>query len=244
MPRLADLNSHTIPGDSFGYSAVGIEKLQATEYTIVTIVRDVSGSVAAFKPELEKCTKAIAEACKFSKRADNLLIRLVDFSDSVTEVHGFKMLPDVKPDEYIDALQIGGMTALYEASANSIRATSDYAKKLVDQDYTCNALIVILTDGGNNQGGSVAEVKKALREATNDEKLESVVSILVGVNIQEPSLKQLLDDFHKDAGFTQFVDIGAATKEKLAKLATFVSKSISAQSQALGTNGPSKPLTF
>ena len=36
------------------------------------------------------------------------------------------------------------------------------------------------------------------------------------------------------------IDVGDATPRKLAKLAAFVSQSISSQSQALGTGGPSQ----
>lgn len=47
-----------------------------------------------------------------------------------------------------------------------------------------------------------------------------------------------------DAGFTQYVEVDNATDAKLAKLADFVSRSVSSQSQALGSGGPSKALTF
>ena len=53
-----------------------------------------------------------------------------------------------------------------------------------------------------------------------------------------------IEDFHKAAGFTQYVELGSADEKTLAKLADFVSQSISAQSQSLGTGGPSQSLTF
>ena len=42
---------------------------------------------------------------------------------------------------------------------------------------------------------------------------------------------------------SQYIDAGAATKGKLAKLADFVSQSVSSQSQALGTGGPSQNIS-
>jgi hypothetical protein len=62
--------------------------------------------------------------------------------------------------------------------------------------------------------------------------------------VTDPSLAKLLNDFATQAGFTQFVNIGEADETKLAKLAAFVSKSISSQSQAFGSGSASVRLTF
>jgi len=53
-----------------------------------------------------------------------------------------------------------------------------------------------------------------------------------------------LEQFKNEAGIDQFVSIGEATPAKLAKLADFISRSISSTSQALGTGNASQPLTF
>ena len=50
--------------------------------------------------------------------------------------------------------------------------------------------------------------------------------------------------FKHEAGFQQFVSIKKATEKELAKLGGFISKSISSQSQALGSGGVSQSLTF
>jgi uncharacterized protein YegL len=238
------MEAHKMP-DNFGYSAVGIKDLGATEYTLATIVCDRSGSVAAFQKELEKCIKEIVSACKYSKRADNLMVRLVMFDNKMTENHGFKLLESINLDDYDGCAAPGGMTALYDAANNAIMATTDYGKQLEKQDFTANAIICVVTDGDDNASTEGANsVKKALQTATKEEALESIVSILVGVNVQDPAIKDKLDEFHKQAGFTQYVDAGAANAKSLAKLATFVSQSISSQSKSLGTGGPSKSLTF
>ncbi|UCE66565.1 MAG: hypothetical protein JSU85_00700, partial [Candidatus Zixiibacteriota bacterium] len=56
--------------------------------------------------------------------------------------------------------------------------------------------------------------------------------------------KAYLDDFKDKANLQQFVNAGNATPKTLAKLANFISKSISSQSQSLGTGGPSQSLSF
>jgi hypothetical protein len=60
----------------------------------------------------------------------------------------------------------------------------------------------------------------------------------------QDEVKKALDRFHKDTNLSQFVDIGDATAGKLAKLANFVSESVSSQSRALGTGAPSQTLNF
>ena len=73
---------------------------------------------------------------------------------------------------------------------------------------------------------------------------KSLVSVLVGVNVADPRLSQYLMQLHRDAGFTQYVELDDATPDTLARLADFVSRSIAAQSQALGTGGASPGVVF
>lgn len=250
MPKLGDLNAdleqQKLPTGNFQFSAQRISDLGATEYTLATVVVDVSGSTEPFRPEMLACIKKVLESCKYSPRSDNLMFRLVRFSNKVEEVHGFKLLENCNADDYDDALNVpGGMTALCDASCNGVEATSVYGKDLLKQDFSVNGIVVVITDGVENiSKNTVKTLNKMFKQAVSDENLESLVSILVGVNILDSAVKQTLEDFYREAGFTQYVDVGEATAKKLAKLAEFVSKSISSQSQALGTGGPSQQLTF
>lgn len=229
----------------YGYSATSINNLAATEYTLVTIVVDCSGSVSPFKAELEKAIQEVVEACKLSPRSDNLMIRIVTFSDSMDELHGFKLLTECKVDDYVDCLKIGGCTALFSASENAIEACAAYGKTLTDNEFGVNGIVVILTDGMNNKAGTEKDVEKVLKKTTKSEVLESLLTILVGVGTKsDPSISKYLNDFKDKAGLNQYVDIKDANSKTLAKLAQFISKSISAQSNSLGTGGPSKTLTF
>jgi len=247
MPSLANLNleQKNLPTDNFGYSATRLRDLAATEYTLVTMVVDVTGSVAGHEREMEGVLQAVVGACKYSPRADNLLLRLVTFNTSLSEVHGFKLLQECSPGDYQGILRTGGCTALYDAATNGIEATNHYGKALTANDYAVNAIVIVLTDGDDNSSAlSEKDVKKALAEAVAGENLESMVSILVGVNVADQGISAKLDLFHRNAGFTQYVVVADATAKKLAKLAEFVSKSIASQSQALGTGGPIKALTL
>lgn len=232
-------------GSTFGFSAIDIDKLKATEYTLVNVAVDVSGSTAGFTAEMEVAIKAIVTACRRSPRADNLLLRLGTFDHHLTEVHGFKLLQDCNPGDYTGILTAGGSTALFDAAVDGIDAVARYGRELADNDFQANGICFVITDGDNNASTlTVGEVKKAVDRVTLSEALESLVTVLIGVNVTDPHMSQRLADFRTTAGFTQYVDIGAADERKLARLADFVSRSISSQSQSLGSGGPSKALTF
>lgn len=246
MPKLTDgMSAHALKGSNYGFSAKRIEDLGATEYTLVAITGDRSGSVAQFQKEIEDCIKEIVKACQHSPRADNLMMRLTTFDSQLDEVHGFRPLSECNLDDYTGAVHPGGMTALYDAACNAVDSAVHYGEALTKNDFDVNAIVFVLTDGMDNRSTFQApHVKDALGNAVQSEALESVVSILIGVNVTDPQVSQYLKDFHQNAGFTQYVELGDAKANTLAKLADFVSRSISAQSQALGTGGPSQSLSF
>lgn len=248
MPKLLDKNpmqTHSTM-HSFQYSAVDVSTLGASEYTIVGIQQDTSGSVSHFKTDMEKALQQIVEACRKSPRSENLLMRLGEFNDSVGELHGFRELRNIDPSEYDDLLVPRGMTALYDAAVDGAEAIERYGKTLTDMEYACNGILFIVTDGGENHSNlikSVDTVKDSLGRVIRDESLESFTVVLIGVG-DDQIAKDDIEKFRAGAGIDQYVHIGEATPSKLAKLADFISRSISSTSQALGTGQASQPLTF
>ncbi|MCC5612177.1 hypothetical protein LC612_36985 [Nostoc sp. CHAB 5834] len=226
----------------YHFSAVRPETLGATEYTLVTLAIDKTGSVSDFADDLFKIKRTVVEACRKSPRSENLLLRVIEFNSSVTEVHGFKPLSEIDPSGY-QVPHCCGLTALYDATFAGISAANSYGKNLAAQDYLANAITFIITDGDDNASNtSVAKVKEELRKGILGESLESSLTVLVGVN--SSLLGHKLKEFKDSAGIDQYEEIETATAQSLAKLADFVSRSISAQSQSLGTGGPSQALTF
>ncbi|HWS89064.1 MAG TPA: hypothetical protein VN282_18985 [Pyrinomonadaceae bacterium] len=247
MPILNDasLDAVTLPNSHYGYSATRLEELGATEYTVATVACDVSGSTADFIFDMEAAVTRVVQACKSSPRADNLLLRLVAFDDTLSELHGFKLLENCNLADYGGVLRAGGSTALYDAAENAVSSTIGYGRQLLAGDFSANAILFVITDGLDNASRLPAgKVREALARAVKSEALESVVSVLIGVNVQDAQVSRALRQFQRDAGFTQYVELDKADAQTLARLAEFVSRSVSAQSQALGTGGPSRPLVF
>ena len=251
MPKLMDdgmQENIKIPGGgNFSFSAIRLDNLGATEYTLVTIVTDVTGSVSGFAKELLEMKKTIIKACKKSPRAENLLVRDILFNDiiGVREVHGFKLLNMIDPDKDYQPFNPNGATPLYQATYEGIGATISYSKSLMDQDFNCNGAVYIITDGEDNVPGfaTPAKIEKMVKDAEQKETIiESLITVLIGVNARQCT--RALNEFHVNAGLTQYIDAGDATPQRLAKLAGWVSKSISSQSQALGSGSASQPLQF
>jgi hypothetical protein len=232
-------------GSGYKFSATKIDALGSSEYTLATIVQDASGSVGSYVQQLETCIKTIFKACEKSPRKDALMMRLTQFDTTLQELHGFKLLSAIKEQDYNGIIKIGGMTALFDSVDEAIEATATYGKQLTSQDFLVNGIIVVVTDGQNNAGNIMdpERIKKAMDRARQSENLESLTLILVGVTMDDTNLDAYLQDFKDKAGITQYVSIGKATPGKIAKLAEFVSQSISSTSSALGTGGPSQPIT-
>jgi len=231
-------------GSGYKFSATKIGALGATEYTLVSIVVDASSSVQPFGPQLETALKTVIKACEKSPRRDNLMLRLTQFSSRLTELHGFKLFGSIKDSDYNGILQLGGCTALFDAADESIQATTVYGQQLTSQDFLCNAIVVVITDGENNTGtlSDASAIKKAVMAARRAENLESILLILVGVTNDDVNLNTYLQTVKDDGGFDQYVSIGKATPGHLAKLAAFVSQSISSTSSSLGTGKASAPI--
>lgn len=245
MPRLMndEMQQHKLAGN-FSFSGKRLDALGASEYTLATIAVDETGSTAHFKVELRKMLEATVLACKKSPRSDNLLLRVIYFSDKypngVKEVHGFKPLAEIDVAAYPD-LDPGGMTPLCDAVYSGVGAMNKYGEELTEQEFGVNGINFIITDGGENASvATMHMVRQELEQSVMGEKLESMISILIGINTMESGVKRALETFHVEVGMTQYVDAGEATPAKLAKLGAFIDQSISSQSQALGTGGPSQ----
>lgn len=246
MPKLMDTDLDQLTtGSHYKFSATKNDALGAAEYTLAHLVVDESGSVSGFKAELEKAMLATKQACEQSPRAENLLLRATAFSTTVRELHGFKLLKTIQDADYLGALRLGGSTALHRATHEALETTLAYAKTLADQEFLTNAITIIVTDGEEMEFDVTTDrIAELIRLARASEKvLESLTVVLVGITSNQLTTRKL-QDYQKAVGITQFVDVGSATPGKLAKLAQFVSRSISSTSAALGTGQGSKPIAF
>lgn len=234
---------------NFGYSGAKLTHLAdvgGAEFTLVTILSDVSSSVSPFKVEMEACLRAsITELKEWANKAGKenaVMLRWVTFASQVVEQHGFRLLSECDPDDY--RLDVGGTTACFEATTKALWATGDYAQKLAEADWLVNALALVITDGLEYPGDrnfELSGVKDALTAMRNrHESIESHVGILVGVNTAgSDDVKAYLAKFEAQAGFDHMRTIEEATADGLADLTQLIVSSVSSQSQGIGSGGAS-----
>lgn len=256
MPRLMTddtMKTGNIGGiQGFKFSGIRTEHLGASGYTLATIAVDATGSTLGFEKDLRKCLIAAVEGCKKSPYKHNLLVRVIKFSTAfpggIEELHGFKPVLEIETDDYPE-IEPAGQTPLYDAVFSSIGAAISYAEELTADDYNgTNGIVYIITDGSeyplppdNPSVATPAMIKKIVGEAIRKEKIESLISILIGINASEYS--QELEEFKEAAGIDEYIDAGDVTKGKLAKISQFISQSTSSQAQAQGTGGPSQNIS-
>lgn len=251
-PLNEGLSTFNTQASNYGYSAQPLNNLGATEYTLVTLCVDTSGSISGFESLIENMIGKVVSACKLSPRSDNLMLRVIYFNSGFDEIHGFKLLGAINPNDYKGTVRATGLTALASTSHAAIEAMDAYAKQLANQDYMSNGLLVVITDGDDNNSGAItaSKINQLIKQIRKDEDLESLNAILIGlVNPGDTRIEGALQLFKTEAGFTQYENAGDLAslspdhaEKRLAKLADFISRSVSAQSSSLG-KGASKPLT-
>jgi uncharacterized protein YegL len=227
MPRM--LENQVVPGTTFRFSAVRPEDVGGTDsMTLVTLVVDTSGSVGTFSADIEKAIETIVNACKLHPRVESMMLRIVSFADQTHELMGFTPIKDVGT---VPPINCGGMTALFDAAVNAIGAMDAYGKQLYDVDFSVNGAVYILTDGEDNRSThGPKQVLKVVQGIRTGERMESLTAVLVGINAAY--CEQALRTFASQAQL-EYMDAGQATPRNLAKLAGFISKSISSTSQRL-----------
>jgi len=224
---------------NYQFSAVGTDSLDGSEYTIVQIMVDGSCSVMGFKKKLEEAISRVLKSCRQSPRSENLLLRVAEFGTqykgNIKELHGFTLISNLKDDQYKDALKPSGSTPLYDAALSALESLEIFGGSLVDQDYLVNGIQFVITDGFENSSRcrSADKIKDTVTRIRKEEKLETLQTILIGVD--DTHCRSELMQLKDDAGFDEYISLGDVSSSKLAKLAQFVSQSISTTSQSLGT---------
>jgi hypothetical protein len=238
------LASFMVPGAKYGYTGMNVGDLTSTENTLCVGLFDESGSTRGFAREMELCVGNIIKAMRLNPRKDNMMYRHCHFGTNFREHHGYTPVVLLDPAQYDGCYQPGGQTHLYDSEDRVLAELMDYAQQQAAQKYLCNGMFWVLTDGCD-YGSTLRPpaVRDRLEKVAGCEALESVLTYLIGVN-DEASIQKELEAHAKEVGFTGYIPMGKADEKSLAKLAKWVVAQSVSQSQALGSGGPSKSLTF
>jgi len=231
---------------NFGFSAVNVDTLEGSKYCLASLRIDASGSVWQFVKDLEEMGNQVIQSTQKSPEAENVLLQTATFSGrDIHELHGFVPVTTLDADKYTGQINVGSTTPLYDATVDAAESIESYGKQLVDSEYMVNGILFIVTDGeelGSRVVRTVDGVKQAITRIRTNESVESLVTILIGVN--DSSCEAALKSYASDAGFDHYISVGEASPSKLAQLGQLISQSISSQSQQIGSGGPSQACNF
>ena len=206
------------------------DQLDASEYTLVSIVVDVSSSVRSFKKELIDSLHSIVDACRASARSENILLNVIAFNGRIHELHDFKSLHEVSKYD----LDPEGNTALYDATCYGLKKIKTFSENLAVNNLDVNGIVFIITDGyDNNSSYGKNNIRTLIDDMKNNDNIGSVLSVLVGINQDTDNETSYLSDLRHDCNITHYVDIGNSSASNLGKMAQLVSQSIIQQSESL-----------
>ena len=250
MPRLDKLTDdemEVLGTGAFQFSGAKMETLEgSSEYTLVILAIDVSYSLIDFRDQLIKLAKSCIKAAQHDDNAERIMYRIVTFSTDVMEIQGFKPVDEIDVDAI--TFDIYSSTALYDGTQDGIESVFGYGTALAKNDYSINAILFTFTDGMDNasKSASASSVKRGFdnirRSKDSADGIESINAILIGMNASQ--CKNYLEDFSVGGGFDQYIDAGDLDDATIKRIGNFVSKSVSSQSQAIGTGGPSQIASF
>ena len=117
MPQLlTDTEEMNIPGPgTFTFSGARPDMLEETEYTLVHVAVDISGSVYGFEDQLLSMLQTAVESCSNSPRKESLLVRVTTFNSGLEEIHGYRPLTEIDVNADYPLLGAFGGTKLNDA---------------------------------------------------------------------------------------------------------------------------------
>jgi uncharacterized protein YegL len=240
-----------IGGNPLEFSTSPIDKLTESRYTISRVMMDVTGSLKGFEPDILQALTKIVLALQESTYKYNILHGVSWFSSrflqNIEEVHGTLPASDLDPAQLYKNVLCDGLTPLRDAFAAGIDMVLTEAEDRWENDFSVNGIVIVGTDGEENYSSNdVAKTKAILEKARRSEKLDSLITLLIGIDPVDCADK--LREFRTEIGIDYYVEVGKMNDTKaIAKLIKVVSSSVVAQSQQIVTSGATRKsaiLTF
>lgn len=244
MPKLGSQQLNTASG--FAFSGESLEDLGSDAYTLVCIAVDKSYSTEKFTSQIRDSIKQVIEACKKHPKQNSILLRITEFDRDIDEVIGYTLPSKIDVSIIDQHFSPNGSTSLYDASIDSIESAKAYAKFLDDQYYTANAIVFVITDGEENTSriiSNVGDVKSKINDVKKSECLDSIKTILIGL-CDSDDINNYLQDYKNGVDFDDYVNAKVGDPKTFARMANFISQSVSSTSEKLGQGSPSENLTF
>lgn len=232
------MNASTAPtvgtNANYDYGNRDPNEIQTDEIINAAFVIDVSLSIDQYVDELNKAYNDFKNEMGGSHVGSKLFVSMTQFNDRIVSRGGFQPITSL-PD--IDFRQhLGGNTALYDATLDSLTNAMNYRTSLEASGINVKTLIFVITDGQDNSSSSDSAGKvKSIIDGISKEELSfgSFTSILFGIGSDRPSFEKA----HAKMGFEHLGVITNSAKDIRAMI-SFISSSISNSSAGIKTSSP------
>lgn len=216
---------------TFGFSNFDPADLDTDNTINITFVIDVSPSIENYEDPLNEMFRGFLENVQKSHAADNVLVKIVRFSEKVEELNAFQPIKSIGLNQY-EFRASGRSTALFAAVKTSIEKSIEYRETLENSGVNVKSLVFIITDGedmaSRSMGVDAADVKKILVDFKKAEKNAfSFETIMFGVG-NAANFKKAQEDM----GIEHLFKVGDTPEEIRTVMGGIISQSISRSNNA------------
>ncbi|NUP08697.1 MAG: hypothetical protein HOW73_21825 [Polyangiaceae bacterium] len=152
-----------------GCVGLGADQIDAADATLVSVVCDMSGSMAPHKKGVIDAFNTMLAALTSAKAASAILVSLWAFSDSARLLSSYEPIDrkaQLGPSVYVP----DGGTALYDTTLAAMAGLVAYGQRLFDEGVPTKRILFVLSDGDDNASKATsAEVKAAATALSRQE---------------------------------------------------------------------------
>lgn len=152
-----------------GCVGLGADQLDSADATLVSVVIDMSGSMATHRKAVIEAFNAMLDALAGAKAASTILVSLWAFSDRATLLSSYEPV-ERKPKLTALVYSPDGCTALHDTTLAAITGLVTYGQRLYDEGVPTKRILFVLSDGDDNcSKAGAAEVRTATAALCRDE---------------------------------------------------------------------------
>lgn len=159
-----DIMIHNLDAQT-GLGCVGaqVDDLNTDDVTLLVVVLDQSSSMSGVQQDVIDSFNTMNRALADSRDADSILVSAWTFDSKPNLLFGYTPVSDVKdltPQDY----HPNGTTALYDAVMDAYTGIVAYGQDLRNNGIRTRAIVVTLSDGGDNSSTQTASTVRSLSQ--------------------------------------------------------------------------------
>lgn len=193
-------NVMATPDALAGTQGAGADELYEDNVTLVSLVLDESGSMDNCRQDVIDGYNQMLEAMRGSSERDAILLSTWLFNHQPRLLHDYQVLEQVAALNTAD-YELNYTTALYSTVLDALSGMMVYRQRLQDQGIRTREVLVVLTDGADNES-SKSDLADLRQLAADVQQLETVTLVVAGFRGNDPhAASGFAQDIANDMGF-------------------------------------------